>query len=265
MKRSFISILFAGFVLSSTAWATVWDISLDLDQNPWSDTPAWGGIENMGGYYGTRIWGDGPPINADGYYREIDTTSAAGNSMYYQLGDGSFDPDFDSGFTMETRLRIHNGSSQGGQSVIARSDGDSGASTDGYIAYQPYYYWSGSWFIGLRVDNGGGAYTFIDLTTSHSVPVQDGPNWLPTPWLDVRTVAFNGQADIYIDDVLRHTVDLTAGTNTSTTELVQFGDLSGGASGFIDYDYVRIAYVPEPSTWALLLFACAGLHVLRRR
>ena len=276
MKLLIIPAVVAAFVLSSTGWATEWDISIDMDRDPWSDSGAPDGGLNWGGtspqsYWGTRQNGTVGDMVSQGYYRNIDTSATAGDTTYFTLNNTALNnagiaPDFTVGFETDVRFRIHNGTIPGGHGIIFRSDG-SGGTEDGYIAIQPYYRYSGGWQIGFRIDNGGGAYTLVDIgTVLGFTPSPGGPTgWLPTTWLTVNTLTQNGSSDITLNGIPVHTLDLTAGINTAGTDEVQFGDLSSGAAGQVDYDYVRFANVPEPGTLSLLVCAAALLARKRRR
>jgi hypothetical protein len=266
MKRIYSSLLFTGiFALqSSVAIATIpWDITLDMELDPWSDSPSWGGNQNMGGYFGTRIWGQ--PIGADGYYREIDTSASAGDSMNFSLSDGNFDPNFDTGHAMETQLRIHNGTIPGGHGIITISDGDGDSAADGFLAIAPYYRFSGGWQVGFRVDNSQ-SQQLIDVTDIYTPFSNDGgTTWEPTSWLKVHVNIVGGIADIFVNGQPRLTVDVGNPSFTPTEDSTWFGDGSSGAAGLVDYDYVWHSYVPEPSTLSLLACAAAIFAVRRRR
>ena len=230
------------FLLAVTTPALGWDVSLDMDQNPWSDTPAWSGRGNLISptfiYGGERI--QGTADGADGYYREMNVSTSQTHTCYFELSGVNFDPDFTGGFTYEARFRIHNGTIPGSHSINARSDGDGGTTEDGTVIISPYYRYASGWFLGLRLGTGFD-YIELDLLDFYT-PQAGGPTgWLPTPWIVVRAVVKNGEIKFYVNGELRHT-DTNLSSDFSGVEEAVWGDLSTGAAGHVDYDYIRVQY-----------------------
>jgi len=240
--KTFCTCALAILFLAVNSQALDWDVSLDMDQNPWSDTPAWSGRGNLVVaqlYFGTRVWGE--PEGADGYYRELhDVFTNALDTIYFELSGANFDPDFTAGFTCEARFRIHNGTIPGSHSIIASSDGDGGTTEDGSIIIGTYYRFASQWEIGVRLGTGSGTTDFSLLDFYDPLP--GGPTgWLPTPWITARAVVDNGTIKFYVNGELLHTDSGLASHATANEELI-FGDLSGGAAGSVDYDYIRVQY-----------------------
>ena len=242
MKRIIAPALSILLVVISSP-ALDWDVSLDMDLNPWSDNPAWSGRGSLVSptfiYGGERISGDAE--GADGYYRSLNVTTSATDTLYYELSGASFDPDFTSGFTCEVRFRIHNGTIPGSHSIVARSDGDGGTTEDGSIIVTPYYRYAGGWQLGVRLGTGVSAPDF-DLLGFYTPQSDDGGStWLPTPWIIVRAVVENGSIKFYVNGELLHT-DNNLSSDFSGIEELTWGDLSSGAAGYVDYDYIRVQY-----------------------
>jgi hypothetical protein len=221
--------LLAVLALVVPAQAITWDYVYEADALP---TSPWTMSTHGGGVYATM------GTDAGTTYMNIDSFNTSATGGYVELAGAITDLET-VGVVIESRLRVFDDSKQCG-GVIFR-DGSQGA----------------------------GFNFYCDSTHNNfSIPMTAGGNWYgaipapdPTEWHTYRIEAFGNSWELYVDDVKTWWDDLFVNTNAG---LVGFGDRTGAGNDCdIDFDYIRIANIPEPMT--LLLLAGGGLLGLRRR
>jgi hypothetical protein len=133
----------------------------------------------------------------------------------------------------------------------------------------------GSQYLDL-VGQGGSGTIYQDLTTAtgqvYTLTFEYSHN-LFTPSSATSASASVAVGDLF--DIVMHSTGDTTDldwqtythnfTATETTTRLTFTNLTGGANEGVFLDAVAVAAVPEPATWALMLFGFGGIGLAMRR
>jgi len=216
--------LLAVLALVVPAQAITWDYAYEGDAAP---SAPWGIDGGSAPFMSYGTDGGTTYLNIDTFNAAPDTDKAA-----FYINNAITDIT-NIGVVIETRMRVYDDTKQVGG--IGFGDGSLGGLFNFYC------------------DAGGNKFGYAQGYIA--IPAPD-----PTEWHTYRIEALGSLWELFVDDVSVFT-DTLVGAGTYTT----IGDKRNAAGDEcdVDYDYVRIANVPEPIT--LLILAGGGLVGLRRR